>query len=366
MSLRLENVTRTVGGETQIDDITLELSPGTFHVLIGPTLAGKTSLIRLMAGLDRPSAGRVLVDGENVTGVSVRRRSVAMVYRNFINYPSFTVYDNIASPLRLNRLSKHEIDLKVREAAIIMRIEELLDRRPAELSGGQQQRTAIARALVKDADLLLLDEPLVNLDYKLREELRAEMGDLFQRRETIVVYATTEPSEALMLGGAAVVLDEGRKLQSGPILEVFHNPASVAVANIFSDPPMNMIDGEIIDGEARLGEDIPLPLTGHLGQLSPGPYRFGVRPGHLSVVSSPAHEFKFGATVDLAEVSGSETLIHIRHGSAAWVVQEQGVHSFDLGQQIDVFLDAARLFVFADSGRLVAAPAPVGGGGTPR
>ena len=366
MSLKLENVTRTVGGETHIDDITLELSPGTLHVLIGPTLAGKTSLMRLMAGLDRPSAGRVLVDGENVTGVSVRRRSVAMVYRNFINYPSFTVYDNIASPLRLRtRLSKHEIDLKVREAAITMRIEALLDRRPGELSGGQQQRTAIARALVKDAHLLLLDEPLVNLDTKLGEELRAEMRELFGKRETIVVYATTEPSEALMLGGAAVVLDEGRILQSGPTLEVFNNPASVAVADIFSDPPMNMIDGEIVDGEARLGGDIRLPLAGHLGQLSPGPYRFGVRAGHLSVVSSPAHEFRFGATVDLAEVSGSETLIHIRHGGAAWVVRQQGVHSFDLGQPIDVFLDPARLFVFAATGRLVAAPVPPGGG-TPR
>ena len=365
MGLKLENVTTTVGGETHIDNISLELSPGTLHVLIGPTLAGKTSLMRLMAGLDKPSTGRVLVDGDDVTGVSVRLRSVAMVYQQFINYPSFTVYDNIASSLRLTRLSNHEIDLKVREVAITMRIDPLLDRRPAELSGGQQQRTAIARALVKDARLLLLDEPLANLDYKLREELRVELQELFKRRETIVVYATTEPSEALMLGGAAVVLDEGRKLQSGPTLEVFQNPASVAVANIFSDPPMNMIDGEIVDGEARLGEDIRLPLDGHLGQLSPGPYRFGVRAGHLSVVSSPAHEFRFGATVDFAEVSGSETFIHIRHGGAAWVVQEQGVHSFDLDQPIDVFLDAARLFVFADSGRLVAAPAPAGGG-TPR
>ena len=160
MGLKLENVTTTVGGETHIDNISLELSPGTLHVLIGPTLAGKTSLMRLMAGLDKPSTGRVLVDGEDVTGVSVRLRSVAMVYQQFINYPSFTVYDNIASSLRLTRLSNHEIDLKVREAAITMRIDPLLDRRPAELSGGQQQRTAIARALVKDARLLLCDEPL--------------------------------------------------------------------------------------------------------------------------------------------------------------------------------------------------------------
>jgi len=245
MTLVLDRISRVVGGETHLHELSLTLEPGSLNVLFGPTLAGKTSLMRLMAGLDRPSAGRVLWDGKDVTGVSVRRRQVAMVYQQFVNYPSFTVYDNIASPLKLAGLPKAEIDRKVREAAGIMHIDGLLKRLPAELSGGQQQRTAIARALVKEAGLLLLDEPLVNLDYKLREELRSEMREIFKRHRSIVVYATTEPLEALMLGGTITVLHEGKVLQSGPTVQVYHNPSSLRVGQVFSDPPLNQVDGVV-------------------------------------------------------------------------------------------------------------------------
>ena len=252
MTLVLENVSKLVGRETHIDGVDLQLEPGAPVVLLGRTLAGKTTLIRLMAGLDRPTKGRIVVDGHDVTGVSVRKRNVAMVYQQFINYPSFTVYDNIASPLRRAGLAKGEIDRKVREAAAILRIEGLLERLPNELSGGQQQRTALARALVKDADLLLLDEPLMNLDYKLREELRGELQAIFAGRKSIVVYATTEPLEALLIGGTIVVLDEGEALQVGPTLEVYHRPASVRVGEVFSDPPMNLVAGRVEAGEVRL------------------------------------------------------------------------------------------------------------------
>ena len=194
MTLRLENVSKSAGREHHLHDVDLAFEPGNLYVLFGLTLAGKTSLMRLMASLDRPTLGRVLVDGKDVTDASVRERSVAMVYQQFINYPAFTVYDNIASPLRIRGLAKAEIDEKVKETAAMVRIDHLLDRLPAELSGGQQQRVAIARALIKEADLLLLDEPLVNLDYKLREELRVELKSIFQRGKSIVVYATTEPA----------------------------------------------------------------------------------------------------------------------------------------------------------------------------
>ena len=187
MSLSLEGITKKVGLETHVDNVSLSFEPGSRNVLLGRTLAGKTSLLRLMAGLDRPTSGRVLVNGKDVTGKSVRKRSIAMVYQQFINYPSLTVYKNIASPLKIAGLEKAEIDRRVREIAEMLHIENLMDRLPAELSGGQQQRIAIARALVKETELLLLDEPLVNLDYKLREELRAELQDIFERREAIVV-----------------------------------------------------------------------------------------------------------------------------------------------------------------------------------
>lgn len=356
MRIVLENVTQEVGGETYIDDVNLAFEAGSVNVLLGPTLAGKTSLMRLMAGLNRPRSGRILVEGKDVTGLSVRRRSVAMVYQQFINYPSFTVYANVASPLRRAGLPRKEIDRRVREAAAMLKIDGLLDRLPGELSGGQQQRTAIARALLKEADLLLLDEPLINLDYKLREELRAELRQIFETRKSVVVYATTEPLEALLLGGTTAVLDEGRVLQVGPTVEVFHRPASVRVGRIFSDPPMNLIDGVVENGEARLGRGIRVPLVGHLARLDPGSYRFGVRANHLFVVCKAADDVAFEATVELAEISGSETFIHAAHNGVSWVVHEQGVHSFHLGQEIRVFVSPLHVFAFDLEGRLVAAP----------
>ena len=170
MSLSLEAVTRRVGRETHIDRVDLTFEPGSFNVLLGRTLSGKTSLMRLMAGLDVPSDGRIVMNGEDVTGRPVRERNISMVYQQFINYPSLSVYDNIASPLKLARMAPEEIRRRVHEIAEMLHIEQFLARQPAELSGGQQQRTAMARALVKDADLVLFDEPLVNLDYGRRQQ----------------------------------------------------------------------------------------------------------------------------------------------------------------------------------------------------
>jgi glycerol transport system ATP-binding protein len=192
MTLTLENISKTVGGESHIDDVSMTLEPGSFNVLLGRTLAGKTTLMRIMAGLEPPSSGRIMVDNVDVTGMAVQKRNVAMVYQQFINYPSMNVYDNIASPLKLQGVAKAEIDKRVRSTAELMHIEHLLDRLPQELSGGQQQRTAMARAMVKDCKLLLLDEPLVNLDYKLREELREEIPNL--RRNATPLLSMPRPN----------------------------------------------------------------------------------------------------------------------------------------------------------------------------
>jgi len=359
MTLRLEAVSKTVGGEVHLHPLDITLAPGSMNVVLGPTLAGKTSLMRLMAGLDRPSSGRVLVGDHDVTGLSVRRRKVAMVYQQFINYPSFTVYDNIASPLRRAKIGRAEIDRRVREAAAMLRLDGLLDRLPDALSGGQQQRTALARALVKEADLLLLDEPLVNLDFKLREELREELRALFETRRTIVVYATTEPLEALMIGGDTLVLDQGRLLQAGPTVSVYRTPACVRVGEVFSDPPINLIAGDVGADDIRLGGAILLPRRGHLRVLAPGAYRFGVRAHHLSVDRRHGDEVAVEGTVVLDEINGSETFIHVELGDALWVVQEEGVHGFGLGERIRFFLDPRHVFAFAPDGALVAAP--VGG-----
>ena len=206
MQLNLHQIVHKVGAFTHLYPLELALQPNTVTVLLGATQAGKTTLMRLMAGLDKPSQGRITVDGQDVTGMPVRQRNVAMVYQQFINYPSLSVFDNIASPLKLRGgLDREAIAKRVQALAEKLHIEPFLQRLPAELSGGQQQRVALARALAKDAPLMLLDEPLVNLDYKLREELREELSALFATGSSTVVYATTEPSEALLLGGWTAV-----------------------------------------------------------------------------------------------------------------------------------------------------------------
>ncbi len=356
MAMVLENVTKLVGQECHIRDISLQLEPGTFNVLLGRTLSGKTSLMRLMAGLDRPSKGRILMNGRDLTGVPVRKRDVAMVYQQFINYPAMNVYSNIASPLRLAKVGAAEIDRRVREVAEMLRIETLLERLPGELSGGQQQRTAIARALVKDAELLLLDEPLVNLDYKLREELRIEMREIFKRRQSIVVYATTEPLEALTLGGNTAVLYEGRLEQFGPTIEVYQHPQSTRIAQAFSDPAMNFVNGRVEADRLCLADAEPIPLRGHLSGLAPGPYRFGMRAGHLQLARHSAADIEFRMVIDLAEISGSETFVHLEQGESTWTVQQQGIHNYGLGEQVRVYVDPTRLYVFDQNDRLVAAP----------
>ena len=356
MSLRLDQVRRVVGKEVWIDTLSLELKPGQLYVLLGPTLAGKTSLMRLMAGLDQPTSGRILADGVDVTGVSVRQRGVAMVYQQFINYPTLTAYDNIASPLRLQGMPGPEIDAKVKDTAKLLHIDHLLDRLPGELSGGQQQRLAIARALVKKSSLLLLDEPLVNLDYKLREELRAELRELFARQQTTVVYATTEPLEALVMGGQVIVMDEGRVLQQGPTVQVYHQPGSLRVAAVYSDPPMNTLAVTVENGVARGRSGLALPLTAHLAGLRDGHRTLGIRANHLSIRRQGPADVAIRADVELAEISGSETFIHVRNGDLHWVVQEEGVHDHALQQSIEVFLDPSRLYAFDTAGKLEAAP----------
>lgn len=356
MGLSLENIDKIVGNEIHLKDINLEFESGSRHVLLGRTLAGKTSLLRILAGLDRPSKGRLTDNGNDLTGISVRNRSVAMVYQQFVNYPSLNIYNNIASPLKISKINKAEIDKKVRNVAEILHIDHLLDRLPAELSGGQQQRTAIARALVKETDLLLLDEPLVNLDYKLREELRVELKHIFEKRDSIVIYTTTEPTEALMLGGSIAVMDKGRILQTGSTSDVYHHPLTLKVAEVFSDPPVNFITGTVEDNNAYIGKDIQLPLTGHISNLLPGEYKFGIRSNHLFLEPQKETDAQIHTRVELSEINGSETFTHTNYNDSPLVVQEVGIFSHKIGTEISVFVNPGNFFVYDSSGSLVASP----------
>jgi glycerol transport system ATP-binding protein len=358
MTLELRGVTKAVGGQVHVHPTSLTLTKGTMNVLLGPTLSGKTTLMRLMAGLDLPSAGRVLWNGEDVTGRRVQDRGVAMVYQQFINYPSMTVRENIASPLRLLGRSRSEIETRVARTAELMRLGPYLDRRPLELSGGQQQRTALARALVKDAGLVLLDEPLANLDYKLREELRAEIPRIFEEAGSIFVYATTEPEEALLLGGHTATLWEGRVTQFGPTAEVYRQPVDVTTARVFSDPPMNFLRVEKRMAQLRFGQGRAVPAAGRLADLPEGAYVAGFRANHLRAdlpASGPGGEsMEFAATVLGAEITGSETFLHLDHQGERWVGLVPGVRVMEPGAQVPVWLDPAHVYVFDQGGALVA------------
>ncbi len=356
MSISIENINLTVDGEMYLEDISLAFEPGSINILLGRTLAGKTSLLRIMAGLDRPNQGRIRVNGEDVTGVSVRKRNISMVYQQFINYPSFTIYENIASPLKISGMDKKKIDTRVREAAEMLHLESMLDRVPTELSGGQQQRCAIARALVKDSNLLLLDEPLVNLDYKLREELQIDLQDIFKQRDAIVVYTTTEPTEALKLGGNIAILDQGRMIQTGVTSEVYHKPANIKVAEVFSDPPINLLNCSVNDSQLKLGEHVSIPLKGHVSSLSSGNYIVGIRSNHLYLNPQNGTDIRLDAVVELAEINGSETFIHVDYETTKLVLQEVGVYSQKIDSKIRIYLDPANLFVFSESGSLILSP----------
>ncbi|MGY2808846.1 ABC transporter ATP-binding protein [Bradyrhizobium sp. USDA 4506] len=357
MSVTLQNVTRTVDGIPTIRDVSLTLERGTLSVLLGPTLSGKTSIMRLLAGLDKPTTGRVLVDGKDVTGADVRQRSVAMVYQQFINYPSLTVYENIASPLRVQGKPRAEIERRVAEAASLLRLEPFLKRTPLQLSGGQQQRTAIARALVKGADLVLLDEPLANLDYKLREELRAELPRIFEASGAIFVYATTEPSEALLLGGDTVCMWQGQALQTGATPKVYRHPDTLRVAQVFSDPPLNIIGIEKKGAQVIYVGGEQAPAAGLYANLPDGRYRTGFRAHQLEVGNVAAGRHKFSAAVTVTEITGSESFVHVHVHGSNWVAVLHGVHEYEPGQVLDAALDPDNIFVFDAADRLVASPA---------
>lgn len=357
MSLELRDVSKSVSGRMHIHPTSLTLEKGTMNVLLGPTSAGKTSLMRLMAGLDTPTKGQIFWNGQDVTGKRVQDRNVAMVYQQFINYPSMSVFDNIASPLRLKGMAKADIKAKVEETAALMQLSPLLERKPLELSGGQQQRCALARALVKDAGLVLLDEPLANLDYKLREELRVEIPKIFEKSGAIFVYATTEPEEALLLGGNTATLWEGNITQFGPTPDVYRQPADAITARVFSDPPMNFLPIIKSAGFLQFGHGQNVPDKGHWGDLPDGhSYRAGFRPNHLELTRPNENALEFHTKLKVTEITGSESYLHVDYQSERWVGLVHGIHDLDPESDVTLYIDPAHIYIFSDGGEL-AAPA---------
>ena len=250
--------------EFHLNCMSFGMKKGEIYTLLGRTLSGKTTLLKTIVGLIKPDSGRVLFEGKDLSSIPVWKRNIAMVYQQFINYPHLNVYDNVAFPLRQRAISDNELRLRVSDAIERVGLKGFESRRIQELSGGQQQRVALARSLAKQAQILLLDEPLVNRDYKLREQLREEFSKIFTSEyssDSILIYSSTDPMEAMQLGGETIVLDEGRILQQGPASEIFENPATTRVAEITNDPAMNLLSGEIVDSKVIINSKIGFEVT---------------------------------------------------------------------------------------------------------
>jgi glycerol transport system ATP-binding protein len=355
MTFELKQVSKRVGADMHIYPTDLRLERGSFNVLLGTTLAGKTSLMQLMAGISKPTGGELWFDGKNVTNTSVQKRNVSVVYQQFINYPNFSVFENIASPLRVAGMSEADIKNRVGKFAELLRLTPMLARKPSELSGGQQQRTAIARALVKDADLVLLDEPLANLDFKLREELREELPKLFHDRDCIVVYATTEPVEALLFGGSTATMNEGRVTQFGPTGDIYKNPQNLVTAKVFSEPPMNIAKVTKSGKLFSLDRTVSWEARGNHLQLADGEYIFGIRPHHVVPKRLTDDAVRINGSVKVTELSGSESIIHFDMLGNPWVSLTAGIHPFGVGDKAEFFMDASRGYYFDGGGSRIGA-----------
>jgi len=353
MKLELRDVSKRVGADIHIHETSLVFEPGAFNVLLGATNAGKTTLMKLMAGLDMPTSGQVLYGGVDMTKAPPQERNISFVHQFFINYPHLSVRDNITSPLRLAKVRPEEIKRRLDETADLLRLGPMLDRRPHELSGGQQQRCALARAIIKDSSAVFLDEPLANLDYKLREELRSELPVIFSNRGAVVVYATSEPAEALMLGGYTAAMYEGHVSQFGVTSEVYRQPANVNAAQVFSDPPLNVAQIEKRDGKVNLSKQFNWSARGVAADLPDGAYTLAVRPHFVRPAADESAQIPLHGEVRVTELSGSESVAHFNLGKDIWVSQSDGLHPYKVGEQHDFYLDDTRCFFFGADGRRV-------------
>src|SRR5690348_17082649 len=305
--INLDNVSKVFsGGVTAVDDVSLEIGSGEFLVLVGPSGCGKSTLLRMIAGLERLSDGTISIGGRDVTDLPPRSRDVAMVFQSYALYPHMTVRENLGYGLKVRKTPKHEIRERVVRAAQLLGLDELLDRKPSALSGGQRQRVAMGRAIVREPQAFLMDEPLSNLDAKLRVSMRAQLGALHARLATTTVYVTHDQIEAMTLGQRVAVMREGRIQQADTPQELYTRPANLFVAAFIGSPAMNLVEADVERGELRFGgHSIPLPSTGAPG---PGQVIAGVRPeafedGAFADPSLP----RLMARVEVVEELGADT-----------------------------------------------------------
>ena len=355
-TISLENLSKHFGSVRAVDEIDLEVAEGEFLVLVGPSGCGKTTTLRMVAGLEFPTGGEIRVSGERVNEIPAKDRNMAMVFQNYALYPHMTVYENMAFGLRVRRLSAGDIDRRVKEAAALMGLEDLLHRKPRQLSGGQRQRVAVCRAIVRDPVAFLFDEPLSNLDAKLRVTARAEIRKLQRRLGTTSIYVTHDQTEAMTMGDRIVVMDEGKILQVGPPIELYDRPVNRFVAGFLGSPAMNFIEGRArrSDGGLELEAGalrFPLPGACREGEA----YTLGFRPEHLGFQGEGARPVSAEGRVELVEPLGSDTFVALDLGGEVLTVKEEGHFRAQVGERIRVFFDMDNAHIFAGaSGTRVA------------
>ncbi|MBP7334872.1 ABC transporter ATP-binding protein [Niveispirillum sp.] len=357
--VRLQGIAKSFGATPVLDRIDLDIEPGEFLVLLGPSGCGKSTLLNIVAGLEQPSAGRIHFGDRDVTALEPDARDIAMVFQSYALYPTMSVRRNIGFALKMRGLDAAAIDAKVAAVAKLLQIEHLLDRRPAELSGGQQQRVAIGRALVREPQVFLLDEPLSNLDAKLRADMRVELKRLHERARRTTLYVTHDQVEAMTLASRIVVMDKGRVQQCDRPETVYARPANRFVAGFVGAPTMNFLEGELAlwdDRPALRLDDTILPLPGlrgatglHVGQ----PLVLGLRPEHLSL-AMPGDEGTCQGQVLMTEPTGPDTYVLVRLAGREVTARVASGIALAAGQTVALRLDApaASLFDIADGRRL--------------
>lgn len=345
--VQLQNITKIYDKKKIIDNVSLTVEDKEFLVLVGSSGCGKSTLLRMIAGLEDVTDGKILIDDKCVNDVHPKDRDIAFVFQNYALYPHMSVYDNIAFPLKMRKFSKKDIDDKVKEAAEILNLTELLQRKPKQLSGGQRQRVALGRAIVRNPKVFLMDEPLSNLDAKLRVQMRAEIKKLHKKLQTTFIYVTHDQTEALTMGDRIAVIDGGVVQQIGVPVDVYNNPANKFVGGFLGSPSMNFIKSEIVDGKLNInGVSFDIPEERKLSLSGKNEILLGIRP---ELLNDSEGNVKFNANVEISELLGSERLIYFKIDG----IQCSAVFpaSGQTGKEISLSLNTKNILYFdVDSG----------------
>jgi multiple sugar transport system ATP-binding protein len=354
--IKLEQVVKSYDRKVQaVNGVSFEILDGEFFVLVGPSGCGKSTVLRLVAGLEDADAGDIFIGERRVNEVAPKDRDVAMVFQNYALYPHMSAFDNMAFGLKLRKFSKPQIDERVVEAARVLSIEHLLERKPKQLSGGERQRVAVGRAIVRNPKVFLFDEPLSNLDAKLRVQMRVEIAQLHKRLKTTMFYVTHDQVEAMTLGQRIGVMCQGRLLQIADAMTIYNRPANKFVAGFIGSPPMNLLDGELI-GEARSSfrtEGLELPLPERRGNAGLRVW-LGLRPEDIAMPEPGRDWPRISGRVEVVEPMGSETIAYVRVGGGRLVAKLGAARYPAAGETQEFMVNAgkAHLFDFATEARI--------------